>query len=458
MFEKLKARQALVLVVLAALLVPLTVQAQDDNEESEGYPEGTSISLLQWSHFVPRYDEWFDEYATNWGEENGVGVSVDHINLADLPASLAAAIDAGEGPTIVELLFSPAAFIEGLHDLSDINMQVQEMLGEQAPTCTATSYLPATDTWYAFTHGYVPDPGDYDVALWSEVGFPEGPRTWDDLLEGGAAIREQLGVPLGIGMSPELDSEMAARALIWSFGGSVQDENENVVLNSPETVEAVEFMVELYNETMTEEVFGWTAASNNQGLIAGSLSYILNSISAYRSLQKIDEEAADNIGFVPALEGPGGQYASSHVWQIYVIPTYVEGAELEAAKQFIVDHTMNYSDAVFNSELYNFPCFPEAVPELDGWLEEDPFGSNPADKLTVLAGAADWGVHLGYPGVANPAISQVFNEYIISGMMARAALGEVTPEQAVAEAHERVEEIFATWRERGLVGGGDAEE
>ena len=29
---------------------------------------------------------------------------------------------------------------------------------------------------------------------------------------------------------------------MWSFGGSIQDENENVVLNSPETVAAVEYM------------------------------------------------------------------------------------------------------------------------------------------------------------------------------------------------------------------------
>src|SRR5690606_34780464 len=137
----------------------------------------------------------------------------------------------------------------------------------------------------------------------------------------------ELGVPLGIGMSPELDSNMAMRAILWSFGASVQDENENVVLNSPEAIEALNYAAELYAAAMTPEVFGWTAASNNQGLISGDLSYILNSISAYRSLQKIDEAAANNIGFSPAIEGPAGAFASSHVWSIYVIPLYVEGEE-----------------------------------------------------------------------------------------------------------------------------------
>jgi multiple sugar transport system substrate-binding protein len=263
---------------------------------------------------------------------------------------------------------------------------------------------------------------------------------------------------MGIGLSPEIDSEFAARALIWSFGGSIQDENENIVINSPEVIEAVEFMAELYDKTMTEEVFAWTAASNNQGLIAGELSYILNSISAYRSLQKIDPEAADEIFFSDALKGPrGDQHASAHVWQIYVIPEYVEGAELEAAKAFILHHAANYSQAVFNSELYNFPGFKSTVPELyeeDGWLDIDPFGSRPNDKLKVLGTAEGWVTHLGYPGPANPAIVQVYAQRIISNMMAQVAKGEKTAAEAVAEAEAQINPIFEEWRARGFVGGG----
>jgi hypothetical protein len=47
-------------------------------------------------------------------------------------------------------------------------------------------------------------------------------------------------------------------------------------------------------------------------------------------------------------------------------------------------------------------------------------------------------VHLGYPGVTNPAISQVFSENIIPNMVAKVALGEMTAEESVAEAHERI--------------------
>ncbi len=128
---------------------------------------------------------------------------------------------------------------------------------------------------------------------------------------------------------------MAARALIWSFGGSVQDADENVVFNSPQTVEAVEFMVRLFKATMTPEVFAWNAASNNQGLIAGQLSYILNSISAYRTAQQANPDVAGDVFFTPALKGPGGAgLASQHVIPIYAIPNHAENPD--AAKEFIL--------------------------------------------------------------------------------------------------------------------------
>jgi multiple sugar transport system substrate-binding protein len=437
---------------------PGAAQPEATAAEAPAFPDGTELHILQWSHFVPRYDEWFDGFAADWGDANNVDVTVDHIDLAQLIPSLTAAIDAGEGPTMVELVIAPSLFVEGVRDLTDVNMEAQARFGEPAQTCVANSYLPANDMWYGYCHGWVPDPGDYDKALWSSVGMPDGPSTWQDLLEGGAQIRDEQGVPMGLGLSPEIDSNMAMRAIIWSFGGSIQDENENVVINSPEVLEAVNYVRDLYEQTMTDEVFSWNAASNNQGLIAGELSYILNSISAFRSLQKIDPEAAQNIGFVPALKGPrGDQHASAHVWAIYVVPDYVEdGPDFDAAKAFMLHLTENYSDAVYNSELYNFPTYKSTAPQLfeeGGWLDNDPFGSVPPDKLSVLRTAEDWVTHLGYPGPGNPAVAEVYNTHIIPTMMGRAARGEVTPEEAIAQAESEINTIFDKWRERGLVGG-----
>lgn len=93
---------------------------------------------------------------------------------------------------------------------------------------------------------YVPDPGNYRQDLWSQVGYTNGPDTWDQLYDGTKKVKAKFGNPCGLGLSQELDTNMALRAMLWSFGGSVQDAEGNVAINSKATVDAVKFMVSLY--------------------------------------------------------------------------------------------------------------------------------------------------------------------------------------------------------------------
>jgi ABC-type glycerol-3-phosphate transport system substrate-binding protein len=314
-----------------------------------------------------------------------------------------------------------------------------------------SSFNPNTGKYYAFAPAWAPDPGDYRKSMWEKVGMPNGPSTWDELLEGGAEIKQSQGVQMGIGMSQEIDSNMAGRALLWSFGGSIQDENEQVAINSPETVAAVEFMTRLYRDTMTPEVFSWNAASNNQGLVAGQMSYILNSISAWRTAQAQNPPVADDIFFVPALKGPGTALVAQHVMYNWIVPSFA--TNVDAAKEFLLHYAANLPSVTYHSQLYDFPSFPDTVPQLDSWLDKDPFGANPPDKLAVLKNALDWSTNIGHPGPASPAIGEVFSTFVIPNMYARAARGEQTPEQSVAEAEQQINAIFQNWRARGLVAG-----
>ncbi len=412
------------------------------------------LRILQWSHFVPRHDQWFDAFARAWGEEVGVNVSVDHIDLAELGTRLSSEIAAGEGHDLVELLSPPSAFEPSVLDLTDLNDEARQRFGQQVELCTRSSFNPTTGKFYGFCHGWVPDPGDYRRSMWEQIDLPDGPSTYQELLEGGTQIREEQGVHMGIGMSNEIDSNMAARAMIWSFGGSVQDADENVVLNSPETVEAVDYMARLFQATMTPEVFAWNAASNNQGLIAGEFSYILNSISAYRTAQQANPDVADDVFFTPALKGPDGTgLASQHVIPIYVVPTHAQNPD--AAKEFMLNLVANYSAATYNTELYTFPAFRDTVPDLEDWLTRDPFGSRPDDKLALLTDAETWSTTVGHPGPANAAIGEIFNTFVLPQMMARAARGEASAQEAVNAADAEARAIFARWRDRGLVGGRD---
>ena len=446
-------------VAAAAAALPLSTRMAIQAAAQESTPtrniQGTELKLLQWSHFVPSYDAWFDEFARAWGEANGVAVTVDHINTADVPAAIAAEISAGEGHDLVEHISSLAQYEKSMLDLTDVVQESNKRHGEQLAMCKNNSFNPTTNAFYGYCHGYAPDPGDYRKSLWEAVGLPNGPTTYQELLDGGTRIKSEQGIQLGIGMSNEIDSRMAAQTMIWAHGGAVQDESEAVVINSPETVAAVEYMASLFTGTMTEEVFGWTAASNNQLLIAGQASYILNSISAYRTAQEAQPDVAADVYFTKPLVGPAGPeraLAHGHAVFIYQIPTHSKFPD--TAKEFLLHLTANYAQATDQSKLYNFSAWPTLNAELPAMLDADPYGSQPPDKLNVLKDANEWTTNLGWPGPANAAIGEVFSLPIIPNMMARAARGEQSAQDSVIQAETEIKEIFDKWRGEGLIGGG----
>ncbi|HEY7034492.1 MAG TPA: extracellular solute-binding protein [Thermomicrobiales bacterium] len=421
---------------------------------------GTELKILQWSHFVPSYDEWFDAFAKAWGEANQVNVTVEHINTADVPAAIASDISAKGGHDLVEHIASLAQYEKSMLDLRDVTEEAARRHGQQLEMAKLNSFNPTTNVYYGFCHGFAPDPGDYRKSLWDTVGLTSGPTSWQELLDGGTKIKSDQGVQMGIGMSNEQDSRMAAQTLMWAYGSAIQDASENVTINSPETVAAVEYMTNLFKNAMTDEVFGWTAASNNQLLIAGQASYILNSISAYRTAQDAQPDVAKDIFFSRPLVGPAGNEAAlahGHAVFIYQIPTYSKNQD--TAKEFLLYLTDNYDQATDHSKFYNFPAYANLAPNLTaegGWLDNDPYGSDPANKLAVLKGATTWTTNLGHPGPANAAMGEIFALPTLPDMMARAARGEQSAADSVAQAEKEITEIFDKWKGEGLMGGGSA--
>jgi maltose-binding protein MalE len=410
-----------------------------------------SLKILMWSHFVPRHDKWFDKFAKDWGKKVGVDVTVDHIEVTGIPARVGSEIAAKSGHDMIQFIAPLPQFEQSVIDLTDVTEEAARRHGKQIELCVKSSFNPTTEKFYAYSNSWVPDPGNYKKTLWDKAGFPDGPTSWDELREGGSKIKSDQGIQLGIGMSQEIDSDMVGRSLMWSYGGAIQDEQENVTINSPETVEAVAFMKELFEGAMTEEVFAWNPASNNQGLVGGKLSYIVNSISAYRTLQKVNPGQANDVFFVKALEGPADALAAQHVMYNWIVPEHADNPD--AAKEFLLHFTANQARSTYESELYDFPAFPKLVPKLESWLDNDPFGSEPRDKLSVLKGALDWSTNVGRHGNANTAIGEVFGTFIVPNMYARAARGRQSPEESVARAESQIKPIFEKWRRQGLVGG-----
>jgi len=406
--------------------------------------QGKTLKIIQWSHFVPGYDKWFDGvFCKQWGEKHGTHVVVDHISIGEINARAAAEVSAQQGHDLFMFLSPPAAYEKQVIDHSEIYQAISKKHGKPIDLGHRSSFNPKTKKYFAFSDSYVPDPGNYRQDLWEQVGFPKGPDTWDDLRKGAKAIKDKIGNPCGIGLSQELDTNMAVRALLWSFGGSEQDENGQVVINSPQTIEALKFMRALYKEAETPEVFTWDPSSNNRGILAGKLSYVANAISVTRTAEKENPDMSKKIQLVAAPKGPVRRIAAEHVMDCYVIWNFATNKE--GAKQFLVDYIDQFGEAFKASEFYNFPCFPSTVPNLKEQLGKDAKAS-PPDKYAVLGNVLEWATNVGYPGYATAAIDEVFNTFQLPTMFAKVARDELSPEDAARAADRELKRIFEKWK------------
>jgi multiple sugar transport system substrate-binding protein len=338
--------------------------------------EQKTLRILQWSHFVPAYDQWFDNvFAKKWGEKHDTKVTVDHVTARDVNTRGAAEVAAGKGHDLFLFEFPPAAYEKDVIDLTDLYQEVEKKHGKPIPLAERSSFNPKTKKYFAFADSYVPFPGNFRQDLWSQIGYLKGPDSYDDLRTGAKKIRDKFGNPCGIGLSQDNDTISAVHAILWSFGGSEQDEAGKVTINSKPTIEALKFVRTLYQESETPEVFTWDETSNNRSMLAGRISYTMNAVSISRTAEKNDPAMSKKIWLGPALKGPVRQLSPGNVVNYYVIWRFSQNKE--GAKQFLLDLINDFGEAFKASEFYNFPC--RARPQSDSRRQIQ--GAGECDRL-----------------------------------------------------------------------------
>jgi multiple sugar transport system substrate-binding protein len=400
-----------------------------------------TLKILQWSHFVPRYDEWFDKkFTKEWGEKHNTQVTVDHISAAEIRARAAAEVAAQKGHDLFMFLDPPAVYEGQTLDHTELVQEVEKKYGKMVDLAHKSTFNPKTKRYFGFSDNWVPDPGNYRKDLWDAVGmFPD---TWEDVRIGGAKIKQQFGNPVGIGLSQELDTSMAMRAIMYSFGAHEQNEEGQVTINSKETLEAVKYVRALFKEAMTPEVFTWDVSSNNRFMLAGKGSFAMNAISITRSAEKDVPEMSKKIQLCKTPAGPVRRMGLEHVMSVYVIWKFAENKE--GAKQFLIDLIDNFRTAFLESEFYNFPSFPNTVPDLQELIAKDAKGE-PPDKYSILGTFVDHATNVGYPGYCSAWIDEVFSTFIIPTMFAKAARDELSPEEAIKAAEREIKRVHGKW-------------
>jgi len=409
-----------------------------------------TLRIVQWSHYVPAYDTWFDnEYTKRWGEENDAEVVVDHIPFAEVAARADAVVASKRGYDIFGFVDPPPVYEDEVIDHREIVEELEARYGKMTSLVERSVFNPKTKKYFGAPDYWVANPVHYRVDLWDQVEPGLMPTTWDNLIRAGPKLKA-MGFPLGIGISFDGDSNYSLLSLLHAYGASVQDEDGRVAINSPATVEAVKTAATIYGTGMTEDVFVWEGFSNNRVLTAGQASLILNAVSAIRAAEAQDPGLAAKIALAPVPTAGAGAGGPRGIYVTGVNVIWKFSPRQDLAKQFLIDLASQQREAFVRSGFYNLPSFPGAIPDLTELVANDS-KATPPDKYALLGEAEQWSTNIGHPGHANAAVDEVFSQFIVPKMFAAAARGEMSAEDAVKTAETEMKPIFDKWKERGKI-------
>ncbi len=422
----------------AAAAQPTSAPASNGNTQAQAAAPAASkglggeLKILQWSHFVPAFDTWFDQFAADWGKANNVKVTVDHIALAQLPARSAAEAQAKSGHDVFGWFAQggPRLYDDQLVDLSDVVGPQGEKNGGWDKS--AEDLCLVNGKWKGMPDFLVPFLSSYRSDAWEKAGYPKGPDTWDDLLKGGEKTKAA-GNPVGTALSNTSDGEMTQRSILWSFGGKeTEADGKTIALDSKETRAALDYMKQLYEKAMTNEVLSWDDASNNQYLASGKGSWIYNPISAYRTIEQQNADLFKNTALGLPLAGPAGRFMAPQ-WTIYGVWNFSKN--VEAAKAFLVAYKQQWPKSFEASAGYDLP--------FEKGLQKTPLPVLGGDQKTAgIQEAVKYVKVVGYPGPNTVAANKALDLHIVADMFTRYATGQQSADQTITEAIQAYKQIL----------------
>jgi multiple sugar transport system substrate-binding protein len=398
---------------------------------------GTSLRLLLWSHFVPAFDTFFDKFAADWGQENGVAVRVDHIPIDQLPARIASELAAGAGHDIFQMngQIQTTLYFRHMADISDICDRLGKKYGGWIPM--APNVGKVEGHWYAFPDFYIAQPALWRKDLFQEYGL-KAPSTWEDLRVA-ARTGKPKGHASGMAISHCNDANHNWRAAWYAWGVKETDPSgKEPTWDSKELREAMKFSKALYDEGMTSEVLSWDNVSDNRYLDSGVAVWIHDAISAVRSIQDSNPTLYSNV--VVGVDGlePRGPAGRSAVVDPAVLGIWQFSRNQAGAREFLEFWGNHVQDSLLGSKGYNLPF-------LRGWYKkpmpavgDDPKINNMQDWNKVAA-------IFGSPGPATAPAAEVLSTFVVPDMLTRYVRGEDL-ESAIKWGMGQIKDIYAKYK------------
>ena len=402
-----------------------------------------TLRIMQWRHFIPTYDPWFNEtFAKEWGERNDVDVIIDNVGFADLTPRALAELRDRRGHDLIQFVTPHATLVDSVIDHREIFEECSRRYGKPEDFALRAHFIPKSRTYFGFAAAFQPALVTYRADLFA--GAQATPGTWSDALKGARRIKLLDGKPAGFSLAPEHNGEQTLRSILYSFGGSEQDADSNPTLKSPATLEALRYVKDLYEQAMAPDVLGWDGASNNRFMLTGEGCFTVDSLSIVRAAESMKLDFAGDLRLAAMPVGPASRLGS---FGYYTYSIWKFSENIEGAKAFLVDLAGKSRDAFLASGFQNMPCYPAAVPDLAALTVAAGNGGSP--RYALMKDVPSWTTNVGHPGYTNPAVSAVYERGIVSRMFADVATGRLTPEQALDGADREERAIYGLWRERG---------
>ncbi|TML71829.1 MAG: hypothetical protein E6G14_01410 [Actinobacteria bacterium] len=270
------------------------------------------------------------------------------------------------------------------------------------------------------------------------------------LKRAGVAVTAAAFGGAGIGQSNDPDSNTALITFLMCFGSYLQNESNVVAIDSENTVQAVQFMADLYRNGEEDQIFGWNLASNNRYLLSGKGSMIVNAISAIRTAEDLQPSFVNDLWLWPVPTGLYGRLGLAQTTGVYSIWQLAKNKD--AAEKFLVDLCAGYEGATIASNLFNFPSFPGAFPAKQLYKAAAADTHAPHGKYSILTTVASkYTRNAGYPGYTNAAVQETLDRYLIPHMFAGVSQGRLTAAESVRSTAGQMKRIWAKWKAAGKI-------
>jgi multiple sugar transport system substrate-binding protein len=265
---------------------------------------GAKINLLRWKRFVEAEDVAFMKIVDAFQKATGVTVNVSNESYEDVQPKASVAANTGQGLDIVWGLYSlPFLFPTRVVDMTD----VADYLGKKGGgwSKAGEAYGKLDGKWIGVPVAVTGALVNYRVAAMEKAGHKEFPKDlggFADLVKG----LNKNGTPAGMALGHASgDANSWLHWAMWAHGGNLIDANNKVVINSPETAKALEYVKSLYDNFIPGTA-SWNDSSNNKAFLAGQLFLTVNGISIYVTAKKENPQIAEDMNhahLVPGVDG-----------------------------------------------------------------------------------------------------------------------------------------------------------